>query len=83
MAFSLLCVVGGCSAVVRDSYWDCQFRQLAVSNYFASRNIMVEAQQYFSLERTHYGQIKVVRGYFYLPSCKSGIQFFRQFFDFP
>ena len=32
MGLSFLCVllvVGGCSAAVRDAYWDCQFRQLA------------------------------------------------------
>ena len=62
MAFSLLCVflvVHGCSAVVRDSYWDCQFRQLA-ADY--AHDIVLSPAAGWARNRAHAALATVANG---------------------
>ena len=55
----LFLMVGGCSAAVRDSYWDCQFRQLA-ADY--ARDIVLASTAGWSAKRAHTALATVAQG---------------------
>ena len=55
----LFLMVGGCSATVRDSYWDCQFRQLAATY---ARDIVLAPAAGWAPNRAHAALATVAHG---------------------